>query len=520
MTAWDERETVEFRFNVDSPEGAWGWQASFLEWLHTNRRCIVLKARQLGVTWIAGAYAAWLLLYRPGSLVLVYRQKQEEAEEVVQRIWTLMQSLPKLLWNGARVRKPARNSSPSNEIELAFESGHVSRLIGMTSTGGAGHGKTAALTIMDEHARIDRAGEIMKAVSAVAGQTGKVVIVSTANGRHNPETGEGNDFHRLWENSHEEEGLSGTGFVRCFLSWRLHPGRDDVWYANSSETRTLKESERREQYPDNPMDAFSFSQATFFDKEALLYYADGATRKPEYRFTFVESGTGKAKVVRKTDGIVSVFLEPESGHSYSIAADVATGRGLDSSAAYVIDMTSMELVAEVHGKPDADEYALQLHFLGRWYLDAQVAVEDAGGWGEPVVIFLRDGRRGRPPYPRQYQHRQFSRADVPEHKPFGFPMNTKTRPLVLEGLELVLRERTLPFVTPGLLEELGNFVHRETNPSPRAADGCHDDRVMAAAVAVELFRQRLKPTRRRDPDDRPVKRTRYPWQASKQRRTP
>ena len=107
----------------------------------------------------------------------------------------------------------------------------------------------------------------------------------------------------------------------------------------------------------------------------------------------------------------------------------------------MIDLATMAPVAEVHGKLDPDVYAAQLHFLGRWYGTARIAVESAGGFGEPVTIFLWDGKDGRPAYPRLYRHRQFSRPDQQEHKPFGFPINAKTRPQVIAYLEKSLRER-------------------------------------------------------------------------------
>jgi hypothetical protein len=54
---------------------------------------------------------------------------------------------------------------------------------------------------------------------------------------------------------------------------------------------------------------------------------------------------------------------------------------------------------------------------------------------------LRDGREGRPAYPRLYRHRLLDRGDQPEAKPFGFPINVKTRSTVIEGLEAAVRER-------------------------------------------------------------------------------
>ena len=126
-----------------------------------------------------------------------------------------------------------------------------------------------------------------------------------------------------------------------------------------------------------------------------------------------------------------------------------------------------------------------------------IAVETAGGYGEAVIIALRDGRAGRRPYPRLYRHVMSSRPDLTEAKPFGFPTNSKTRPLIVNGLEQALRERTLPGLPGGLLSEMQTFVRHDSGPSPAAQQGTRDDRVMAAAITLEMFRLRGAHPRRR-----------------------
>jgi hypothetical protein len=114
----------------------------------------------------------------------------------------------------------------------------------------------------------------------------------------------------------------------------------------------------------------------------------------------------------------------EPGHRYAIGADVATARGRDYSAAYVIDLSTMAAVAEFHGRLDEDLYAAQLHYLGRMYGRdvppdpkdpegsrpgfAKLAVETGGGFGNAVIAaFARPHRRTPrlrqplPPDPRQ-----------------------------------------------------------------------------------------------------------------------
>ena len=228
----------------------------------------------------------------------------------------------------------------------------------------------------------------------------------------------------------------------------------------------------------------------FFDVEALSEYEQAAP-SPAYRFDFVPEGFGGAARRREHDlGHIRVFAPPIEGRSYAIGADVATGRGLDSSCAYVIDLTNMDLAAEFHGKVDADIFAEQLHFLGRWYNTALLAVE-ATGVGEAVIIPLRDGKGGRPPYPKMYRHVLDSSVDLNVMQRYGFPMSTKTRPLVLNQLERAIRERSLPFMPLRLAQECLTFCEfEEGTPSPRAQAGCNDDAVFAAALALDMYRRK------------------------------
>lgn len=501
---FDERTAEPFQFGLGDPSSGWYWQRELLDWWEANPRTVVLKARQLGVTWLAGGKVLHRLLYKPGSLCLVYRQKEEEAKEVVGRIWEMLHSLPRHLWNGAEVVTPSRGERPHTEIRLRFPDKRVSRLLGMTSVEASGHGKTAALILMDEFSRIDKAGEIMKAVQPAAGTKGEIIIVSTANGISGPQ-GDGNYFHYLWVNA------EAAGFAKKFLGWRMHPERDDVWYASSPEIIGLRPWERAEQYPDNPVEAFTFTSRGYFDQDALSWYAQYGTRQPIFRCEFISRGADRARVHPVSTGMIRVYERPQAQTDYALGADVATGRGRDYSAAYVINLSTMAIAAELHAKIDANVYAFQLHYLGRWYNTARLAIEMGGGFGEPVVIFLRDGKDGRPAYPKLYRHTISDRSDLPIKKEYGYPINTRTRPLIIENFQKAIRERAVPYLTEDLLGEMGTFVDHDTLPSPRAAGGCFDDRVMACAIVLELYRQYGHHKHRLRKQPKKPQRI-YPWQ--------
>lgn len=484
----DAKSGETFEFHLTNPEHPWFWQRRVLDgWLDHDKH-VILKARQLGVTWLAAGLGLWTLLYRPGTRVLVVSINETEASKVVNRLWDMLQSLPAVLRNGAKVIKPSRGARPYTSIDLRFPDGRISSVLALASTKTAGHGETAALVILDEYARQEYARDTWNAVVPTMADGGRLIVVSTANGVSSGDD-EGNFFHYLWKNHVE------LGVHREFLGWQTHPGRTQEWYDSLS----MPARQKAEQYPDDPDEAFLLTGDQYFDVEALFWYGRNALSTETFAGEFVAKGS-KATLTRKPNGIVRVYHDPAKDGRYAIGADVATGRGRDFSCAYVVSLDEMRVCAEIHGKLDADRYAEQLHFLGRWFNDARLAVEMGGGYGEAVIIPLRDGVSGRPPYRALYRHRQDTRIDLPGAKQIGFPMTMKTRPLVLSQLEQAVRERDLPDLPESLLSELHTFVYAKTNPSPRAQEGANDDRVMALAVALEMFRRYGRHANRWTPD--------------------
>ena len=496
----DQKTGERFEFNlVDDDEAktlgieprvaGWFWQRELLDWSLEHDWTIVLKGRQLGVTWVYAGEALWTMLAFPGSAVLCYSINEDEASQLVNRVWDMYQSLPAHLQMGTEVLKPARGHRPHTEIELRHPDGRISTITGMASTARAGRGRTAKLLLLDEFAFQQYAQQTWKAVIPAVADGGRVRIISTANGVSNETTGGGNFYHHLWTNA----GIGSYKLLqKKFLKWDLHPKRDEAW----RESLVMKTDQKDEEYPNTPEDAFLLSGRPFFDRGALKHYASHI-REPLLRGQFFEESTfpRSARFEQTTDGDVFIYELPNKGdedegaHNYAIGADSATGRGTDFSVGAVIDLATGAPVAEIHTKMDPDLFAMQLHYLGRWYNDAIIAPEDQGGYGIPVITALRDGRNGRPSYPRIYRHRRANRPDQVESTTYGFPMNSGTRPQVVNGLEKWIRDRTFPYMSSRFHSECGTFVHRDTGTSPAASEGCNDDLVMGWGIAVELYRR-------------------------------
>ena len=178
---------VERHCNIEDKDSAtllvpfrlWPMQRQALLELHEHRLNIILKARQLGITWLALAYAAYVLRFTPGSTVVALSRTEEEAKELVRRTGVLLGNMPALLretpWEGPTWRASAMSAVVSHP------DGRESVLKAFPAAMGASRSFTANLVILDEWAFQQFAREIWTAAFPTINRPtgGKVIGLST-----------------------------------------------------------------------------------------------------------------------------------------------------------------------------------------------------------------------------------------------------------------------------------------------------------------------------------------------------
>ena len=76
------------------PFTLWPAQHTVLHTMSSERKLVVLKARQLGISWLSLAYALWLLQCRPPATVLLFSLREAEAKELLWRLKGMYARLP------------------------------------------------------------------------------------------------------------------------------------------------------------------------------------------------------------------------------------------------------------------------------------------------------------------------------------------------------------------------------------------------------------------------------------------
>lgn len=185
---------------------------------------------------------------------------------------------------------------------------------------------------------------------------------------------------------------------------------------------------------------------------------------------------GKIDQLKNNRGYLTVFREPQRARRYAIGADIGLGVGGDPSCAIVFDMESLEQVAELHGQISPGDMGEELIKLGKYYNDAWIGVE-ANSFGIACIDVLKLA------YSKLLFRYKEDKRTKQKTKQIGFYTDTKSKPMIISDFGKALNQDALLLHSEGLIDELSTYVIDERG-SCNAETGCHDDRVMAAMIAL------------------------------------
>ena len=225
--------------------------------------------------------------------------------------------------------------------------------------------------------------------------------------------------------------------------------------------------------------SFLSSGATVIEPELLQYYLDN----PEYNLDPLS--------VRGATEDLWIWKYADYSKSYLIAADVARGDGSDYSAFVIMDIDSLEIVAEYKGQIGTTEYGKLLYQIGLEYNSALVAVENTGvGWS--TVQTLID--MGYPNLYYSFKNDPFLDEQIHLKKGVDLKDNSQKipgistshvlRPVYVSKIMTYFREKAILFHSKRLMAEIRVFIWK--NGRAEAQTGYNDDLVMALGMALYL----------------------------------
>jgi len=407
---------------------------------------IVLKARQLGLSTLTAGYALWMMTFQQDKNILVIATKQETAKNLVTKVRVMHANLPGWL------KQPCVED---NKLSLRYKNG--SQIKAVASSEESGRSEALSLLIIDEAAFIEKIDTIWGAAQQTLATGGRALVISTPNGV-------GNFFHKTWIGA--EDGTNDFNFIK--LHWSVHPERGQEW--RDEQDKLLGPSLAAQECDCD----FITSGRGVIDGLLLENLKETSVREPMEK--------------RGIDSNYWIWQPPNYTKNYVVSADVSRGDGTDYSAFHIIDVESLEQVAEYKGKISTQDFGNMLVNVASEYNNALLVVENNNiGWAAIQQVIDRE-------YPNlfytskdlQYvdvQHQITNKYRVQERNMVpGFSTTQKTRPLIVAKLEEMFREESVVVHSQRLIDELFVFIYNGNRAE--AMTGYNDDLVMSFAIAL------------------------------------
>ena len=456
------------------------YQRETLETFLGNRYVIVLKARQLGLTTVAMAYALWMLMFQPGSNIVFVSRSQTAADKALELLDFMYQFLPE----SVKERGPQPDSLAAKHHAYRFRDGMVSQITSYPATKTVAAGQTASLVLWDEAALAEYQEDALRTLMPTTDAGGSMIVFSTARGGHNlfarvyrgAERGE-NEFKALFFPWSVSEMITAEDYESKKRSFASEPWRFYAEYPSSSEEAFRQSG--RSRFPALPDDS---EENEFPLRGNLEWQQDGSVGflpNPEGPFRFMPEALDGAPV----------------GKNAVVALDPASGTGGDYTAivgGWYQDGIPVRAAFWHSNLVEPSEAAEEAAKLGRLFrddrgMDAVLVVEKQGGYGDTIIHELRENISYQNLYRFTYTGHRKRRMD----QAYGFPMTFARRPLVIDTMARWVDKNSemMHGMDPILRQELGAFVVREDG-RVMADAGMFDDMVMATAIWLYVLEER------------------------------
>lgn len=315
-----------------------------------NLWIVILKARQLGLTWLCLAIGLWLALFHPISIILIFSRRDDEAKYLIsdERLKGMYKRLPSWM----QAKEILRDSSH----EFKLSNGSVFYAFPTT----AGDSYTASLVIVDEADLIPDLGSLMRAVKPTIDAGNRIVLVSRAD-KDNPQS--------VFKNIYRNARLKKNNWSPVFLPWYVRLDRDQQWYEDQKIdilTRTGYIDDLHEQYPKTEAEALAGSVR---NKRIPPLWLE-ACYEPQDRIplTFISEAPAIPDL--------SIFKVPEPELNYVVGGDPAEGNpNSNDSCAIVLCKETGEQVAIFAGQHEPNIFADYMDQLALFFNKAPILVE-------------------------------------------------------------------------------------------------------------------------------------------------
>jgi len=394
----------------------------------------------------------------------------------------------------------------SNEKKIEFAGRHSQILVDTSDNLDAGRKYTFQYVHLSEVAYFRDGKSLMDGLNQSVPELPETMIVgeTTANGV-------GGYFYEQWKKAKKGE----TDWIPIFLAWFDNPeysspipenfvlteeeiklknkypltNQQIMWRRNCIKNKCDGSIDTfNQEYPATDTEAFLVSGRCRFNSNCLKNIEVTSIRPPQAIGNLVEAN-GSISFQPDPNGILKVWKYPvEIKERLVIGSDVAEGLEVegaeqdkkdDYSTAEVLGAVSLRQYAEIQCRYAEDVFSEELFRLGVWYGKPVLGVERNNS-GIAVLHLLNKKK-----YPKLFYMEQFAKATQTRKVILGWRTTLGTKPLMISEVDRVIRNALGEIVSEELLAELMTYV-KLADGSTSAQQGCHDDLVMAYAIALQM----------------------------------
>jgi hypothetical protein len=475
-------------------------------------RALILKGRQQGIsTEIEGRFFH-LETFGEGLRAFILTHEQDATNNLFEMVERYQANVDPAFRNKAKI---------SNAKEMLFEATDCGYKVGTAGTKGVGRSFTGQLFHGSEvafwpHADTHSAGVIQ----AIPNEPGtEIILESTANGV-------GNYFHQAWLDAVNGKSEYQAIFIPWYWQFEYrapYKGTEEVTPAELEEEAQLRErfglddnqiqwrrdkidelkskDKFKQEYPCHWREAFLFSGRKYFPAEALERQ-ESHVREP-IAVGVLEQSKDTLIFKEQSNGYLEIFEYPKEDEDYVIGGDIATGEAEggpgsddegDANVGHVFKRGNrFEQVARFTPIGGADDMGRCSVLVAEYYGGRVPVGLERTGVGLTAVVAARDTG-----YKHLLHTAEGKEATTKAKKKtkLGWDTTPASRPGLCAKLLEGIRDGWLVLRSESTLSEFSTFI-TGSGGRPEGAEGCHDDEVFAAGIALQTM-LRTKPIPRDD----------------------
>lgn len=468
------------------PFALWPSQISILPKFLSSRRLIILKARQLGLTWLTAAYCVWLAITKPLQLIVVISAKEEWAIEFIDRCKFITARLPSWLL-------PKLTKETSQILEFAHARGTVSVIKSLATTPEGAQSKTPTMLVMDESAVNRYAKEIYASSKpGIDAGGGRIIVISNA-----IKTAPG----WPWTRGIYTGSMSGANdFERIFMDPFAHPGRNPKTFIKEQLAQGMDEEDVSMHYPLTELEAISPLSGSYFGKVLSRHTmtCEGikgrlVKNRETQELEFTQDPKGVLEIWRYPYWMSQEWNNVHWKDRYAIGSDNGEGLGYSDSVAYVKDRLLDEYVARMRSsRIDASDWATMLHELSKYYhngdnRDALICPARKG----PGITTCKELTKANA---NLYVKLIPAKVGGEMTREIGWQETRESKWELAQDLKTWLKTMRGTLYCGVLIDQCSTFI-RHDNGELAAEEGKLDDAVIAAGVTEQACRFIGQPSR-------------------------